>query len=509
MFESAEVGHAIDKKTFKQEEEKLRPRLLAAQEAARDLGKFPIVLLISGVDGAGKSETITMLHEWMDPRYISTVAFTTQSDEERERPFMWRYWRALPARGRTGIFSPGSWYSIPIARRIEGDMSRGKLDTRLDEINRFEQMLVNEDAVLLKFWFHLTEEGQKKRLHKLEKDPRTAWRVTKESWARTRTYDDLQEVAGHVLRTTNSTWAPWSIVDGTDDHYRHLRVAKELCEAIEKRLAEQAPAGAKTKAPKKRAAVTSRAAPPGEGVKPIDDRNVLTALDLSKSLSSEKGELDLAKWQGRLSELSRHKRFGKHAVVLAFEGMDAAGKGGAIRRLAAALDPRQYQIVPIAAPSEEERAQPYLWRFWRHIPRKGRVTIFDRSWYGRVLVERVEGFCPETDWRRAYAEINDFEHELVQAGVIMVKFWLQIDPKEQLARFKERERVEHKRFKITPDDWRNRKKWDEYQAAAVEMIDRTSTGKAPWVPVEANDKHYARVKIAKTVVKQLEEALDA
>jgi polyphosphate:AMP phosphotransferase len=498
MFESAEVGHAVDKKTYKKEEEVLRPRLLAAQEAVRELGKFPIVLLISGVDGAGKSETISMLYEWMDPRYLSTVAFTTQTDEERERPFMWRYWRALPPRGRVGIFS-GSWYSIPIARRIAGELPRGKLDTRLDEINRFEQMLVNEDAVVLKFWFHLTKSGQKKRLHKLESDPRTAWRVTKESWARTRTYDDLQDVAGHVLRTTNTAWAPWSIVDGTDDHYRHLRVVRELLEALEKRLAHKA-----HKAPK----TTSRAAPPGEGVKPIDDRNVLSALDLSKSISDKKHELELAKWQGKLSELSRHKRFGKHAVVLAFEGMDAAGKGGAIRRVAAALDPRQYQIVPIAAPTDEERAQPYLWRFWRHIPRKGRVTIFDRSWYGRVLVERVEGFCEEADWRRAYSEINDFEHELVHAGLIVLKFWLQIDQKEQLARFKERERVEHKRFKITPDDWRNRKKWDQYQEAAVEMIDRTSTGKAPWVPVEANDKYYARVKIAKSIVKHLEEALD-
>ncbi len=388
-----------------------------------------------------------------------------------------------------GVFA-GSWYSIPIARRIAGKMSRGQLDSRLDEINRFERMLINEGALLLKFWFHLTKAGQKQRLRQLESDPRTAWRVTSESWARTRTYGALQNVAGHVLRATSSASA-WSIVDGTDDNYRHLRVARELLAALKSRLDVR---------PRKPAEARSVLAP-------VDERNVLSALDLSRALPEKKYELELARWQGRLAELSHHKRFAEHSLVLAFEGMDAAGKGGAIRRIAFALDPRQYQIVPIASPGEEERAQPYLWRFWRHIPRKGRVTIFDRSWYGRVLVERVEGLCPDADWMRAYSEINDFEHELVHARTIVLKFWLQIDRQEQLRRFKEREKVEHKRFKITAEDWRNRGKWAAYQAAAVDMIDRTSTGKAPWIVVEANDKYYARVKIARAIVKRLERAL--
>jgi polyphosphate:AMP phosphotransferase len=494
MFESAEVGHAIDKKTFKKEKEALRTRLLAAQEALREHAKFPVLLLISGVDGAGKSETIAELYEWMDPRYLTTLAFTEPTDEERERPFMWRYWRVLPPRGRIGMFA-GSWYSIPIARRIAKKMTRGQMDSRLDEINRFESMLASEGALLLKFWFHLTEKGQKERLRKLESDPRTAWRVTKLSWERTKTYDDLQKVAGHVLRVTNTAWAPWSIVDGTNDNYRNLRVARELIEALERRLSE--------KTTRKRVA-----SPPPPEIAPTDDRDVLSALDLTHALPDKKYELELAKWQGRLSELARHKRFAKRSLVLAFEGMDAAGKGGAIRRLTAALDPRQYQVTPIAAPTDEERAQPYLWRFWRQVPRHGRVAIFDRSWYGRVLVERVEGYCEEADWLRAYSEINDFEHELSGSGATVLKFWLQIDEKEQLRRFKERQTVEHKRFKITPDDWRNRKKWDAYQHAAVDMIDRTSTGHAPWIVVEANDKNYARVKIAKHVVQALEAALE-
>ncbi len=491
MFESAEVGHAIDKKAFRKEEVTLRARLLDAQRRLRDQGRFPVLLLISGVDGAGKSETLAQLYEWMDARFLSTLAFTSPTDEERERPFMWRYWRALPPRGRTGAFA-GSWYSTPIAHRMAGESSRVELDRRLDEINRFEAMLVNEGALLLKFWLHLTRSGQRQRLRKLEADPRTAWRVTKTSWVRTRTYDALQNVAGHVLRLTNTSWAPWSIVDGTDDNYRHLRVGRELLASLEKRLGE--------KSVKKRVF-----APP---VAPVaDDRNVLSALNLDRTLAGKKYELELARWQGRLAELARHRAFARRSLVLVFEGMDAAGKGGAIRRLTAALDPRQFQVVPVAAPTDEESAHPYLWRFWRQLPRWRHVTIFDRSWYGRVLVERIEGFCAEADWLRAYAEINDFEHELVTAGTIVLKFWLQIDRQEQLRRFKHREKVAHKRFKITPEDWRNRDKWRDYQKAAVDMIDRTSTGRAPWVIVPANDKNFARVMIAQRVVKHLERAL--
>ncbi len=491
MFESAEVGHAIDKESFRREEAILRQELLQAQNALRAQGQFPVMLLISGVDGAGKGETIARLYEWMDPRFLTTLAFTEPSDEERERPRMWRYWRALPPRGRIGMFS-GSWYSAPIARRIAGKLSRSKLEAQLDEINRFETMLVNEGALLLKFWFHLSSKGQIERLRRLEKDPRTAWRVTKTSWARTRTYDDLQVVAGHVLRITNTAAAPWVIVDGSDDNYRYLRVGRLLLAALQQRLSSPKPAA-------------PQVAPP---ILPrLDARDVLSTLDLAQRLSEKKYERELAKWQGRLAELVRHKRFAKRTLVLAFEGMDAAGKGSAIRRITAALDPRQFQIVPVAAPSDEERAQPYLWRFWRQLPRQGRAVIFDRSWYGRVLVERIEGFCAEADWLRAYAEINDFEHELIDAGAIVLKFWLQIDADEQLRRFQQREQPPHKQFKITAEDWRNRDKWAAYQQAAVDMIDRTSTGQAPWIVVEANDKYFARVKVLRSVCEQLEQAL--
>ena len=491
MFESAELGHTIGREAFRKEVPKLRAALLDVQYDVLEKKEFPVVILVSGVDGSGKGETINLLYSWMDPRQISTLAFSAPSDEERSRPYMWRYWRALPPQGKIGIFA-GSWYSQPIADRIVGNMRRSEMEDRLDEINRFEAMLVNEGALVLKFWFHLSKDGQKQRLKALESNPHTAWRVTKDSYERLKTYGKLQQVAGHVLRVTNTAKAPWIIVEGTDDNYRSLTVGHIVLDAMQRRLQQ--------------GRQQVQVAPPI--IQTIDQKTVLSELNLTKKLAKKDYEPDLAKYQSRLSELMRDPRFaGKRSLVVVFEGADAAGKGGAIRRIAAAIDARQYQIIPVAAPTEEERVQPYLWRFWRHIPRTGRLAIFDRSWYGRVLVERVEGFCSEADWLRAYAEINDFEHQLAGAGVIVVKFWLQISAEEQLRRFKEREATDFKRYKITEEDWRNREKWDAYDAAVCDMVDRTSTGLAPWTLVEANDKNFARVKVLQTVCERLEMAL--
>jgi polyphosphate:AMP phosphotransferase len=493
MFESSEIGHQISKAAYRAAVPALRAALLAAQVDLFERKKTPVVIIISGQDGAGKGETINVLYQWMDPRFLSTMAFAEASDEERERPTMWRYWRSLPPKGRMGIFA-GSWYSEPIRQRIAGEISLKELDASADQINRFEAMLVHEGALVLKFWFHLTKEGQRARLKALESDPHTAWRVTKWNWDRLKTYDQLQDVAGHFLRMTNTPWASWVVVEATDDRYRSLRVGQILLDALTKKLATQERAESLV-APMVRV--------------DTDGRTVLSELDLSLALADKAYDNALAKWQGRLSELVRDPRFQGRALVCAFEGADAAGKGGAIRRIGAALDARQYQVTPVAAPTEEERAQPHLWRFWRNLPRKGRVAIFDRTWYGRVLVERVEGFCSENDWLRAYTEINDFEHEMTDAGVIVFKFWLQISQEEQLRRFKEREKIEFKRFKITQEDWRNREKWGAYQQAICDMVERTSTGNAPWTLVEANDKNYARIKILRTLCERLQAELEA
>ena len=493
MFESAEIGHKIDKNLYKTEEPVLREALLDAQYELKERGEFPVIILINGVDGAGKGETINLLNEWMDPRLISTRAFGAASDEERERPRMWRYWRALPAKGRIGILF-GSWYTDPIMHRVAGELKTAEFDRQIDEIVRFEKMLAHEGVVLLKFWFHLSKDKQKKRLEQLEKDPKTRWRVTEQDWQHFKQYDKFVSVSERVLRETSTAEAPWIVVEGEDANYRSLTVGKLLLKEMRKGLEVQA---------KERAELDAAPLLP-----PIDNLQLLHTLQLDQEYSKKDYNEELEKLQGRLNLLSRHPKFNEHSVIAVFEGNDAAGKGGSIRRITSALDARQFAIIPVAAPTEDERLQPYLWRFWRHIPRKGRISIFDRSWYGRVLVERVEGFCKEAAWMRAYGEINDFERQLVEDGAIVVKFWLAISKEEQLIRFKEREQIGFKRFKITEEDWRNREKWDDYVCAVGDMVERTSTDIAPWTLVEANNKYYARIKILKTLCDAIEKALD-
>ncbi len=493
MFESAELGHTLSKEAYAEIEPQLRTDLLGAQFELLESKACAVVILINGIDGAGRGETVNLLNEWMDPRHIEVHAFDRPTDEERERPFLWRFWRALPAKGKIGVLF-GNWYSDPIHDRSQGHIKKAHLDQRLSEFNRFEAMLAAEGVVLVKFWFHLSRQGQKKRLKALEANPDTRWRVREADWAFYEQYDDYRQVAEHVLRRTSTGVAPWVIVDGSDPQYRAVHVGRILLERLQRRL-EHVRKGFRAR---QTAAPLLAAA---------DERNLLNALVLNQPMDKKEYDRQLEKLQGRLALAVRSEAFAGRSLVLVFEGMDAAGKGGAIRRVTEALDTRQYHVVPIAAPSDEERAQPYLWRFWRRLPRRGKVAIFDRSWYGRVLVERVEGFCSEADWMRAYAEINDFEDQLVSAGAIVVKFWLSVSDAEQLRRFKARETEAFKRYKITPEDGRNRDKWPLYEPAVCDMIDRTSTENAGWTLVEADNKYYARVKILRALVDKLESAL--
>jgi AMP-polyphosphate phosphotransferase len=492
MFESAELGHRVEKKDYEKEEPKVRSALLDAQMRVMAAAEFPIILLSGGVDGAGKGELVNLLLEWMDPRHIQVHAMGAPSDDEQSRPPMWRFWRALPPKGKMGIFF-GSWYTAPIVDRVYERIHRAELTRALSEIARFERMLVDEGALIVKVWLHLSKSAQKKRFQELEKDPATAWRVTKDDWSHRKRYDRFRTVSEQALRETSTAEAPWTVVEATDRRYRNITVGQTLLDAMNKRL-------------ERKRATPVRAAPPP--APPIDARNLLEEMDLTKALSDRQYDKQLPKQQERLNGLSRHKRFlADHACVLVFEGNDAAGKGGAIRRVTGAIDARRYNVVPIAAPTEEERAQPYLWRFWRQMPRRGHFTIFDRSWYGRVLVERVEGFAAEADWMRAYREIVDFEESLTRSGIVVVKLWLAISSEEQLTRFKLREKTAFKRFKITAEDWRNREKWPAYERAVCDMVDRTGTDLAPWHLVEANDKKWARVKIVQTVADAIERAM--
>ena len=493
MFESANLKHKIDKAVYKREEDKLRQELLNAQFDLTQNGRFPVLILIAGVEGAGKSETVKLLNEWMDPRHILTYGFLEPSDEERERPALWRFWRALPPKGKIGIFF-GAWHTMPILRRVLGEIGEGEFAREISEIQRLEKMLSDEGVLLLKYWFHLSKGQQRKRLKELASDPKTRWRVTERDLEFFKIYKKFTRVCDPFLRKTSTAQAPWIVVPGASARYRSLTVGRHLLAALRERLDEK---------PGKRAPDRTPPMPA-----PDDKLNVLRALELDQPLSKAEYSKELEKWQARLNVASRDPRFKQLSVVGVFEGNDAAGKGGAIRRVTGALDPRCYTNVPVAAPTEEERAQPYLWRFWRHLPRQGHFAFFDRSWYGRVLVERVEGFCAEDDWLRAYTEINDFEGAMLRHNVVIVKFWLAISNEEQLKRFKLREKVSFKRFKITAEDWRNRKKWDAYERAICDMVDRTSTSLAPWTLVEANNKYHARLKVLKTLTRTLEDALD-
>ncbi|MCB5183948.1 polyphosphate:AMP phosphotransferase [Methylobacillus gramineus] len=493
MFESAELGHTVADDDYKKAVPALRQALLDVQYDLAQAKNLPVLILIGGVDGAGKGETANLLNEWMDPRLIHTCAFGPATQDEAERPTMWRFWKELPPKGKIGIFF-GSWYTTPILDNMDGKI-RKKLDSTLNDIVRFERMLTDEGTLIIKLWFHLSKKQQKTRIAALEENPKTSWRVTEQDKEHLKHYNEFRTVTGHILRETSTANAPWMVIEGFDANYRSLTTGQYILDAIRKNL------DIKTARPRK--ATAPALLPPADGL------NVLNALDLTKSLDKSDYESELEEYQGKLNLLTRHEKFKDIAVITAFEGVDAAGKGGAIRRITQALDARHYSTIPIAAPTDEERAQPYLWRFWRQLPRRGRLTIFDRTWYGRVLVERVEGFCSEQDWMRAYAEINHFEEQLIGHNIVLLKFWLHIDQEEQLKRFEEREKTAFKRYKITPEDWRNREKWDEYQTAVCDMIDRTSTELSPWTLVESNDKKYARIKILKTICKQLEKKLSS
>jgi polyphosphate:AMP phosphotransferase len=491
MFEAAELQQKISKDDYKKRVPALRTELVALQQELRRAA-FPVVVVFAGVDGAGKSETVNLLSEWMDPRWLVTRAFDRPSDEERERPEYWRFWRELPPAGRIGLFL-STWYSMPVLDRVYRRTNRLEFEQDLTRVADFERTLVDAGALILKFWMHLAKKDQRKRLTALEDDPLTRWRVTKTSWKHWKLYGRFIAAAETAIRATSTGQAPWTIVDGSDERYRGLTVAETIKDAIRRRLGEQRPRSAARPTRQARSA-----AKPGS--------TILSHVRF-KSLDKETFERRLRERQSELHLLQRRALDRGVSTILVFEGWDAAGKGGAIRRLAAALDARHYQVIPIAAPTDEERAHHYLWRFWRHLPRAGRVTIFDRSWYGRVLVERVEGFASAPEWMRAYGEINQFEDQLLDHGIVLVKFWLHITRDEQLRRFKERQRSTFKSWKITEEDWRNRKQWDAYEHAVNEMVERTSTRRAPWTVVEANDKYYARIRVLQTVCESLRKAV--
>jgi polyphosphate:AMP phosphotransferase len=489
MLKQQELGRKLGKADYEAQVPGLRTRLLKAQAQLEAAG-FPLIVLIHGADGAGKSETANTLNAWLDARYLVTRAYEPPSEDERERPEFWRYWMWLPPAGRVGLFL-GSWYTQPIIERAFGRIGARQMLRAMDRINAFERTLSDEGALFVKLWFHVSEREQQRKFEKLERSKQTRYRVTKNEWRNHERYSEFVAATEEALRQTSSGTAPWTVIESGDERYRNVAAAEAILERLEHRLSMTNPASS---------------TPPQADVP--DPVTLLDKLDLTLKLDKKEYEDRLFELEAELGRLARKLQKKQRSAIIALEGWDAAGKGGAIRRLIWGLDARQYQVISVSAPSDEERAHHYLWRFWRHLPKRGRITIYDRTWYGRVLVERVEGFAREEQWRRAYSEINDFERELIGDGTILIKFWLHISREEQLKRFQEREQEPWKQHKIGAEDYRNRAKSNLYEAVASEMIARNSTLEAPFTLVEAENKHYARIKVLETVCRRLADELD-
>lgn len=476
----------VSKEKFKRDLPTLRDELLDLQLKLHASKACAVAVIIIGTPAAGRSETVNEFLEWLDPKHISVHALAPADKQDRRRPPLWRYWQKLPARGRMTLFFAG-WYTDHLyALTHEADEDRNRDKRTVQRILQLEQMLVRDRVRVVKIHLYTDEKTQHQRIAKLRENKLTRWRVTKEDRWQAKHFQTVQRAMRSCMKATDHEVAPWHSIDGTDEEFRLLEVGRVLRDELRAGLQEQQaqPAEWPQESPKKLATLNVE-----QPKTPLDE---------------DEYEHRLETLQGRFARLVRKSRFRKHGLVLAFEGMDAAGKGGAIRRLTHALDARQYQVVPVSAPTPEELLHPYLWRFWLRVPERGSIAIFDRSWYGRVLVERVRGLTAEPDWQRAYAEIVEFERQLTETGLKVAKFWLSVSKEEQLRRFQARDEDPLKRFKVDREDWANRRYYDAYQGAAAEMIRRTDCDEAKWTVVPADDKRQARLLVLEAVCEVLE-----
>lgn len=476
--------HSLSKREFKQQKAELTEALLEAQYELRKSIKGPVLVLISGNDAAGKAEVLYRFYEWLDNRFLVTRAFDLPKGIEQQMPHLWRYWVSLPGPDKLGFYI-GSWYHQPQMRKVRSQVTAEEFDEQMQEIKRFEQLLVDEGVALLKLWLQVEPTAStERRVQEPGQD------VALREWGDFSQADhaQLERVTQRMMELTSTPEAPWIRVPSANAHYRDIQVGRLVLEqirALQNKVGRQSRPLELVSAP----------------------LQVLQQVDYSRKLEKTEYQIQLVYYQAELRALMQHPGFAKRSLLLVFEGTDAAGKGGTIRRITQCLDPRFFRVHGTRAPTREQRQQPYLLRFWRRVPTPGRVAIFDRSYYGRVLVERVEGLTPPRRWQQAYAELNDFEAQLQAAGTLVVKFWLAITQQEQLERFEARDRSPLKRYKLTREDWRNRKQWPHYEQAVNDMVAQTSTPEAPWHIVPAENKRYVRVEVLKTLCGRLRAAL--
>ena len=483
----------LTKRAYQARAQVLRADLVRLQVELKSV-PFKVLLIIAGPEGAGRGSLLNTLAEWLDPRGVETFSYHAPTEDEQRHPLQWRFWRSMPGIGRIGLYA-GSWYTETLREEAQSKRALGHVAEEAERIRDYEKLLTDGGTLIIKVWLHLSKEAQGRRLRTLRADPATAWRVTEEDWHHHRIYERLDQTARLIREKTNRPGARWSIIDAEDERSRDLEVGELLLEEFERQRRKFA------------------------ALPPITRREVqkslrssglrrLNALRLDQEMSEQDYDTLREKWLGRLNLAVRAALAEGRAIIFVFEGWDAAGKGGAIRRLTSAIDPRDYRVIPVAKPTPEEKHAHYLWRFWRDIPPDGRMAVFDRSWYGRVLVERVEGFCRTDEWKRAFGEINDFEAQLTGHGAIVLKYWLHVSHEEQLRRFREREAVEHKRHKLNEEDWRNRRQRSAYEIAIGDMLALTDTSAAPWNLVPADNKRFARLEVLRSASRQIEAALE-
>lgn len=501
MLEKLDLTKSLSKAEYKEKMAELTPKIGKLQRECREYG-IPVMIAFEGYGASGKGVQIGELIKALDPRGFEVYAVKNETEEERMHPFMWRFWTKMPAKGRVAIYD-SSWYRKVLIDRFDKKTKKRELADAYRSICSFEEQLAADGMVIIKIFLAIDKKEQKKRFDKLMDSKETAWRVSEGDLKRNKEFEKYQEVNEEMLTRTDTEYAPWNIVEAVDRRFATAKiyavVAQTLAEKVEERRKKE----------------DGGTMPDGvlaeEGNVRQDKKmkeSILGKADLSLTYTKEEYKARLAKLQKKMEKLHGELYRRRIPVILGFEGWDAGGKGGAIKRLTEKMDPRGFVVHPTASPNDIEKAHHYLWRFWVDMPKAGHVTIFDRTWYGRVMVERIEGFCSRQEWQRAYKEINDMEKDLADAGAIVLKFWMQIDKDEQARRFSARQENPEKQWKITDEDWRNREKWEQYEEAVDEMLIRTSTPYAPWIVVEGNCKYYARIKALETVVNAIEKRLE-
>ncbi len=455
--------------------------------------KIPVVILVEGWRGAMRTDIINEMMQKMDSRGFRVLSASKLTDEQRKQPFFTSFWKQLPSYGNIAVYHR-SWYFLKNEHNV-GDKSQIEhwLNTSYSHIRAFEKQLTDDGYVLLKFFVHVSQKQQKENLESLNKIYGKNWKQLDVHEHDENDYDAFINAYEEMFAETDTENAPWYLIAGDDKRFATIKIIESIVKNLQNALAVK----------KIKTENASIVLPPRH----VALYNVLDKVDLSKSLVKEDYKEQLDKCREKLKSLQMDLYESQRPLIVAFEGWDAGGKGGAIKRLVSSLDPLGYAVNPIAAPNQVEKQFHYMWRFWIRMPRAGEIAIFDRTWYGRVMVERIEHFASDAEWQRAYSEINETEAQWTEHGILLCKFWLQIDKDEQYRRFQERENDPDKKWKITDEDWRNRDKWEAYEAAVNEMLIRTSTDYAPWTIVEANSKYYARIKVLKTVINAIEKAI--